>query len=284
MNVFQLAIKSYISCLPCTGKIPNIRSWKQYMSRLPTHEEAEHWKGNLACICGKVSYGLTCVDFDEKNGETWDDWISDINHIKPELLGKLYMETTISGGYHVCYRSDSNMHNCKLACNKEGKGKIEIRGEGGYFVSAPSEGYNIYFGKLSTLQKISEAEENILLGCAESYNEYIVEEYQPKKHRTPTGDSVFNKYDSVTNPIPLLQKYGWTIDRCFNDKVYLRRPGKDKGVSASWNFIPNRFYCFSTSTVFKNEVPLTPSAIYTFLVHNGDFRAAAKEIQNNNAF
>jgi hypothetical protein len=281
MNIFQRAITAGYSCIPCKGKIPAISHWKEYMHSKPSVKSASSWNGNIAIICGDVSGGLACIDFDVKNGNKYDDFIIDVNYLKPELLGKLYMETTPSGGYHVCYRANTDMRNRKLACNKDGVATIETRGNGGYFICAPSDGYSVYFGKLSTLRTITKDEENLLIAICESLNEYEMPEYKQASKEEITGDSVFNRYDSVTDPIPLLEAHGWTVIRCRNDAVYLSRPGKDRGISATWNHIPNRLYVFSSSTVFEQGAIYKPSAIYTTLEHNGNYHNAAKFLSQN---
>jgi putative DNA primase/helicase len=56
---------------------------------------------------------------------------------------------------------------------------------------------------------------------------------------------------------------------------YLRRPGKDRGVSATVNRNGSgRLYVFSTSTEFEAEKPYTKFAAYALLEHGGDFREA----------
>lgn len=282
MNIFQKAITAGYSCMPCNWeKKPRLSKWKQYMNKPATMSIAETWNGNIAIICGRVSGGLTCIDFDIKNGDKFDDWILNVNNITPSLLGKLFMENTPSGGYHVCYRSKSIIKNRKLARNREGKATIETRGEGGYFVCSPSKGYKVYFGKLSNLSIINDEEEATILGVAEAFDEYEKEKYKPRHGNEITGDSVFNRYDSITNPIPILQSHGWSVVYSRGDRVYLRRPGKGKGVSASWNVIPNRFYCFSTSTKFRPETVYKASAVYTFLEHDGNFKMAYKALVNS---
>ena len=294
-----MAINAGYSCIPCNNnKEPMLIHWRQYISKLPSIRTAKNWNGNIAVICGKVSGGLVCIDFDVKNGDRFERWALDINWIKPELLGKLYIENTPSGGYHVCYRFlETKIRNKKLACpkemvidpetkrikinpktNKSYGAMIETRGEGGYFVCAPSNGYSIHFGKLLNLQQITKEEESILIEAAKSYNELNKFEYKPKNKIEVVGDSVFNRYDSVTDPIPLLVSHGWAIVYQTDDKVLLTRPGKDRGVSASWNYIPNRLYVFSSSTIFEQEMLYKSSAIYTMLEHNGNYHNAAKEL------
>jgi hypothetical protein len=241
-------------------------------------EEAARWSGDIAVICGRVSGGLVALDFDIKNGDRVEQWIGDVNAIMPELLSKLYYETTPSGGRHICYRSAGGGRNRPLARNRDGKAMIETRGEGGYLVVAPSCGYTVYFGKLSELRPLTEGEESILLAVAEGFDEYEQPDYKPTHATEVTGDTVFNRYDSATDPVPLLLAHGWTIVHSKGNKAYLCRPDKRGGISASWNHIPGRFYCFTSSTQFEPEKPYKPSAVYAILEHSGDFRAACRAL------
>ena len=280
VNIFQRAISAGYSCIPCEGKRPAIKSWKKYMAELPSMQTAAGWAGNIGIICGAISGGLTCLDFDIKNGDRWEQWLFDVNNISPRTLSKLFVEKTPSGGYHVAFRSKKKYSNLKLASNKDGLGMIETRGEGGYFICAPSNGYTVNFGKLSELKPLQEGEPETLIAVCESYDELEHPKYEPKqiKAKQPQGETVFDKYDSCNNPINLLSQYGWTVVFVKNDKIYLRRPGKKDGISATWNVIPDRFYCFSTSTPFKNCHVYKASAVYAVLVHNGDFKKACKQL------
>lgn len=276
MNVFQKALKCGYSVIPCIGKKPSV-DWKKYQKLPATIDVAKKWKGNIAVVCGKVSGGLVVLDFDVKNGNRFDDWVKDVNAIDSKVLSKLYIETTPSGGYHVCYKSKSGVPNMKLACNKDGKATIETRGEGGCSICAPSKGYHVYYNTLKNISVISDEEESVLLAVAESFDELERNEYVPKNKIEITGDTILNRYDSIVNPVQLLQKYGWEIVFSRGEKVYLKRPDKKDGsISATWNVIPDRFYCFTTSTIFESEHVYKASAVYAMLEHGGDFAAACK--------
>lgn len=280
MNIFQKAISAGFSCVPCNGKVPT-KNWKKYTTIRATMKEASTWSGNIGIVCGKISGGLIALDFDIKNGDRLDEWITDVNNIKPELLSLLYCEKTPSGGMHICYRSKNEMNNKKLACNINGEVMIETRGENGIIVCAPSKGYEVFFGKLSKLKQITDDDESILLAVAEGFNEFEREEYKPKHSTEVTGDTVFNRFDSVTDPVPILQAHGWSVVNNHGNRVYLRRPGKNEGISATWNAVPDRFYCFSTSTKFESEKVYKASAVYAILEHDGDYKAAAKALYDS---
>jgi hypothetical protein len=279
-NIFLEYIKYGLSVIPVRDKKCQLVSWKQYQEHLPVPQEAEFWIGDVACICGPISGGLLCIDFDIKNGNKFDEWQNLINEKFPEILSKLVIESTPSVGCHVIFKTDKKIGNVKLACNKEHKATIETRGAGGYFVCAPSTNYKLYYGSFDKISKLTDEETEIVLSCAAALNEYSVPEPEQKENRLiGSGLTPCDDYDAKINIGDLLIKHGWKESFSRVEKRYFQRPGKEgRGVSASWNAIPNRFYVFSTSTNFENEHVYKPSAVYAILEHGGDFSKAAKEL------
>jgi hypothetical protein len=279
-TIFLKYISYGLSVIPVKDKICQLTSWKQYQEHLPVPQEAEFWIGDIACICGEISGGLLCIDFDVKNGDKFGDWQNLINEKFPEILSKLVIESTPSGGYHVIFKTGKKIGNIKLACNKDRKATIETRGSGGYFVCYPSTNYKLYYGDFDKINKLTDEETEIVLSCAASLNEYTAPEPERTESK-PIGSGITpcDDYDARTNIGDLLIKHGWKEAFSRGEKRYFQRPGKDgRGISASWNAIPNRFYVFSTSTNFENEHIYKPSAVYTILEHSGDFSKAAKEL------
>jgi hypothetical protein len=282
MNTFQTYLSYGLSVIPCNGKIPSVPSWKKYQETLATTEEAGLWVGNVACICGRVSGGLVCIDFDVKNGDRFRQWAVLVQQIFPEIIVKLVVENTPSGGKHVIYRTPVEYRNTKLACNADGLATIETRGEGGYFVCTPSEGYHLSYGQIAAISTLSAEEHQAILSAARSLNEKTKEEIKPPLPTQAPRSldlSPFDDYDSRPNISEILCAHGWTIAFCKNDVTYFKRPGKtERGISASWNHVPNRLYVFTTSTQFENEAIYKASAVYAILEHGGDYSSAAYEL------
>jgi hypothetical protein len=281
MNIFQQYISLGLSVIPVKAKICQITSWKQFQEQIPTQEEALLWTGDIACICGSVSGGLHCLDFDLKNGEKYTEWMEILLKSMPELPSKLVIEKTPSGGHHVVYRSGITIKNVKLACCKEGPATIETRGEGGYFVCTPSENYKLIYGSFDKIQKLTDEETAFIITSAMSLNEKIAEqkEERPQQEYNSTELSPFDDYNSRHDMAGLLQKHGWKLLFDRNGVTYYQRPGKDgRGISASWNNVPNRFYVFSTATQFENNQIYKASAVYSILEHAGNYSMAAKEL------
>jgi len=281
MNTYELYISYGLSVIPCEMKRPMI-AWKQYQTQLPTKLDAALFKASqIACICGKISGGLICIDFDVKNGDMYNPWLFLVNEQYPELLSKLVIEKTPSGGYHVIFRSNILIGNVKLANNFEHKATIETRGEGGYFCCYPSPDYLLEYGQFDKISLLTNEETELLIQSARSFNQITEEPKEPAGNiiNTRIGRSPFDDYDSRHTLDTLLIKHGWRALFSVKNKVYWQRPGKqDRSISATWNAIPDRFYVFSTSTKFENNHVYKPSAVYATLEHNGDYSAAAKEL------
>lgn len=152
-----------VSVVPvATNKRAAIR-WKEYQARCPSLDELTEWWGNghpwgIAIICGAVSGGLEMTEIEGR--ATTSDALTDVANAADELgVGEIwdlllsgYVQQSPSGGMHLVYRiSDHEVpgnekiaHEAPSLDPKSGKMvqlvKAETRGEGGYFVGAPSPG------------------------------------------------------------------------------------------------------------------------------------------------
>ena len=267
-----------LACIPVSAeKVPLIKSWKSYMAELPAEAEQAKWFSNGAGIA-LVAGDVQCIDVDEKYqaglmaafearvrtsglGDVWD---------------RCLIQKTPSGGYHLVFRSEGQpFRNMKLAqkgAEENHLTLIETRGAGGYFLIAPSEGYEIIAGDFEMLPILTEEERADLLDVARSFNARSPREavQTAKVSDLSPGDD----YDVRGDVQGILRSHGWTQ---VND-VHWRRPGKDKGISASFGVIPGRFWVWSTSTIFESEHLYRPYAVYAMLEHGGDYKRAIAEL------
>lgn len=239
----------------------------------------------IGLMCGSVSGGLECIDFDNHLGnaeEIFHEYFS-IPEID-KMLGenKLFVETTKRGGFHVVYKTEFFQGNQKLARQRDANGKIETvietRGDGGYFCAYPTDGYKwIGVSPLDIeMPFISNEERSLLLNHARSYNTIVKDENATQSTGEKVGDIYNNDLNAIDEAKTLLTNHGWRIDG-----KLCKRPGKeDKGYSATFGRVaPNVFYVFSTNaTPFESEHPYKPFQIKALLEHNGDFKACAKEL------
>ena len=269
--------------------------WKKFQSEIPTKDELEaqfkHQKcKGIAIICGQVSGNLEVIDVDLKydiSGKLWENLQNDLSFI----ISKLYKVKTKSGGYHLCYRCECIEGNLKLANRPATEAElkdnphikqvvlIETRGEGGYVIAPPTEGYERI--DEFNLPIITSDEREQILEICRSYNE-VIEEVQPT-HRSHTSSGFaktpWDDYNEKSNPIELLQRHGWTVVQNQSERTIFKRPGTtDSRSSGDFHHTKNLFKVFTTSSQFEPGKGYKPFALYTILEHNGDYSKAAKKL------
>jgi hypothetical protein len=263
-------------------KRPALAAWKSYQLQLPTTAELDAWFGNgcdaVCLVAGSVSGNLELLDFD-RGGELFDAWAAKIS---TEMLAKLVVETSQSGGKHVIYRCVTPVSgNLKLAQGRrDGQPVtlIETRGEGGLFLCAPTDGYRLTQGTFSNIPVLTDAERDLLLEAAWSLNESVPEpaEYAPT-YSSPSDKRPGDDYNARGDVRALLIKAGWTLARP-GENEFWRRPGKDRGWSSTLR--DRVFYVFSSNAApFEPNRAYSPFAVYALLEHQGDFAQAASALR-----
>lgn len=274
--------------------------WKQYQSEIITvdhfNEQLSHEKAaGIAIICGAVSGGLEVVDVDLKNditGNLWNrlfDEITDAN-----LISKLKIAKTKSGGYHLYYRCEDIQGNQKLALRPATEQElkdnpqlkqvviIETRGEAGYVIAAPTEGYEFISG---TLQVLTIDQRECLLEICRSFNEVFEQPIVPGKSKPESrefGLSPFDDYNKRGDVIELLRSHGWTIVKQNGGKTVFKRPGTtDSKSSGDFNHNLNWFSVFTTNSCFEPNKAYLPYAVYAMLECGGDFKEASRKLSDS---
>ena len=303
MDFYNIALNyasNNISVIPVdiVTKAPLIEAWKKYQNKIAIPEELRknffglNGTTGIATICGKVSGNLEFIDIDNKIDnidELYANFKTLVNEHDSTLWSKLLIEKTQSGGYHLGYRCTTAVgRNTKLArdVNKHGEVVtiVETRAEGGYVIVAPSAGYNLIQRDFSSLQVISAEDREFLLNTGKSFNKIedaletaknIESGYDEEIMPERPGDA-FNKNGDI---IDLLIENGWTASNRNAQVIYLKRPGKNKGLSATFNHVPNKLYVFSTNAhPFEGGRAYDKFAVYSILKHNGDFKAASRTL------
>lgn len=254
-------------------------AWKAFQDRLPSDHELSKWFpgkcDSLCIVTGKVSGNLEMMDFDNQ-GELFERWSK---AIPPNLLDRLVVESSQSGGRHVVYRCEQPVDgNLKLAQGlRDGKlvTLIETRGEGGLFLCDPSPGYEIIQGELVDPPVLSVAERESLLMAAWELNE---QKPQPVEFHVTGDERPGDDFNQRGNINDLLAKHGWKPGAVHADgNQHWTRPGKPNGTSATLK--DRTFYVFSSNAApFAANQGYSPFAIYSLLKHAGDFEAAAREL------
>ncbi len=281
------------------SKDPTV-SWKKYQTALPTDQEISQWwsKGSnsMGLLGGKISGNLEIIDFDEKYNndskslfEQWKEWVYAKD---PTLVKRLPCQTTRNKGFHVLYRCSTIQGNQVLAeraatedelkknPREKAKTLIETRGEGGYILCDPSPGYSVINGRISSIPIITPNERAILFSAAHALNQYISSKLVAS---IPKG-AVTNKrpgddYNVKCDHRAFLEKHGWKYLREKDGNELWQRPGKNEGVSASYEKEMRVLYIFSSSvSPLESGKAYTLFNLFTNWEANGDYTEAARQL------
>lgn len=260
----------------------------------------------VGIACGKDSNGIECLDFDNHIGNAED--IAD-SFITDEVVSQMYLdkkiviESTPSGGFHIIFQCDYNEGNLKLSNQNNGDKVdcvIETRGEGGYFVCSPTDGYNWInlqdengkdvVNDICDLTRISKEERSYLIQLAKSYDNVSKVETQPYIAPPKNVNQNVNIIDiyhqdpnSIQEAMGILEGNGWKFrDRRYGKGYELVRPDKNfkDGISATFGYVAeNCFYVFTSSAYpFEPNKGYNPFLIKSLLEHNGNHKECAKEL------
>jgi putative DNA primase/helicase len=273
------------SVLPCgADKKPAVESWKQYQTELMTETEARRCFGNaprLAVIGGKVSGNLECLDIDDPT--TYEPFLELLEMRSPGLPAKLLKRQTPSGGYHLIYRcSEPVAGNLKLACTAGNEVRIETRGEGGYFLSAPSEGYTVISGKMIDCPTLTPEEVEAIHSTAKAFDlrQPVCRPDKPTASigQMVNGDAPGTRFNQAHSVAEILEAQGWRKDKRTTAGTGWTRPGKDSGTSGV--LLENgNFYVWSANAgPLESGRSYDAFGLFTMYNHGGDFAAAAREL------
>jgi hypothetical protein len=296
MNFSDIQNIDGLQFMPVTQKkLPIIKGWQNLFKKHDlTNSEA------IGLVCGKLSGNLEVIDIDLKydlTGKLFDRYKRLINDANPEVLKKLVVQKTQSGGYHFIYRCTKIDGNLKLAnratiqsekeetyqlsyqyeidkgsspdvaekvaqkakLNDNVRVLLETRGEGGYIMCFPSKNYELVYGDYYSITEISEEERETLLNVARQFNE-VIKEFTPQRidsRKGIKGLSSFEDYNDRGDVIGLLESHGWKIVNQKGSKTIFLRPGQTSSQS-SGNYDHNKKW-FS---VFTTSTEFEPQHAY----------------------
>lgn len=132
------------SVIPVKGKLP-LLAWQEFQTRHATPDEIRQWftqwtDAGVGVVTGAIS-NLVVLDIDVKGtGEMITDpvsWVYD-HGLTPTMTAR-----TASGGLHLYYAHPGVRTPNQARCAVIGGLPVDVRGDGGFVVAPPSEGYRL---------------------------------------------------------------------------------------------------------------------------------------------
>lgn len=266
-------------------------TWKPLQEKPAAKDALEAWEKMfgeawVGVACGPVSGGLEVLDFDipgKVKGQKPPAWAPWVKLLKDngygDLLKKLIVYTTASGGKQVLYRCKGLADGNQKLARRHKDVLIETRGVGGYVVCPPTPGYKLQNGTLETIPILTLDERNTLIEAARLLDESEPEPVQePREPSTATGTRPGDDYDTRKSWGDVLEPLGWKRGRNWGDKTYWVRPGKSVRDGHSAISDDTHLYVYSSSTDLPQEKQLSKFAVYTHAYHKGDFGKAARQL------
>lgn len=317
MNIKDVASKyseKGFSVIPISSnKIPTIKGWREFQERPMTKDEVEmYFKDDtygMALIMG-TEKSLYTIDIDLKYDLSGDIFKRFLEDIPKKILNKLYIQKTVSGGYHLIFKCPYIKEgNLKLACrfttadekhrtymeafenpltkdkalkiasNDTSRVLFETRGFGGYICMNPTPGYKKVKGKVFNELSLKEYFE--LLDSARYFNEINKVSRKDSRQECKNDNwevTPFKDYNERGDVLHILSINGWTEVHSSRSNIRLKRPGKSSASSAIFNNETRIFSVFSTSTSFDNNRGYTPSDVFIHLECNDDVGVAYNKL------
>lgn len=305
MNYIKIA-KHYkskgLSIIPINATKQPLYSWYLYTTKIASDSEIEEMFKKcfgIGIITGKVScpkegFALLVVDIDAKNFDSSINYEQICNSIPKELLDKLFIVRTRSGGYHWYFYTPAEITGNKryaMRCTSDEEKKvspdekvkvlIENRFNGGFVVSPPTENYEV----VSTITKIpylSLEEHSIIIDAMCSFNrvfndEVALERFQEEK-RNKFLINPFEDYDKRCDLLSLLEENGYTQVLTDGDNIRLKRAGATSSHSGYYSISKNRYTNFSTSSLFESGKTYRASEVFTMLMCEGDWKCSYRKL------
>jgi hypothetical protein len=312
-NILQAALDLHdagCSVVPARtdGSKAPIGSWKQYQVTRPTRDEVIEWfkdgHEGIGVITGSVSGNLEML---EAEGRAVHDGFFEqakdlaINSGLEEIWNVLvsgYVEMTPSGGLHFLYRiaDEPVPGNTKIARRPGENDSVEVlfetRGQGGFVVTAPSQGathpsgnpWVLLNGSPMAIPMFSMEEREALhtvfktldsMPARDSFATALLNSSQNDESKPGTDFNNRATWDEILIPV------GWSKGYTAKGHTLWTRPNKSSslGYSASSKEETGNLYVFSTSTIFEAERPYSKFAAFAALHHGNDFKAAARDLR-----
>lgn len=220
---------------------------------------------NANAVALKLHAPFFMFDFDLKNSQDktiYSQWLQMIEANNEDILRKICIEKTRSGGYHVYAKHPKVSHKKMLAASETGHEVISLYTGGLLSFCAPTPDYEIIHNDFTDIEDLTDDELDLCCAAAIHFNKYIPKEseYVPGEIISyPTEyESVAMQFDKLCTD-DLFEQILHMIDlfpvkdsrnkkEKFGNQYYLyHRKGSTAKFSAKVRFDQKRLFLFSAS-------------------------------------
>lgn len=291
-----------LSVIPINATKQPLYSWYTFTTKIASDSEIEEMFKNcfgIGIITGKVScptegYALLVVDIDAKHFDSNISYEQICNSISKELLDKLFIVRTRSGGFHWYFYTPAEItgnkryalrqtseEERKLNPDEKVKVLIENRMQGGFVVAPPTEKYEVV-SDVKKIPYLSLEEHSVIVDAMCSFNrvfndEVVLERFQEEK-RNKFLINPFEDYDKRCDLLSLLEQNGYTQVLTDGDNIRLKRAGATSSHSGYYSISKNRYTNFSTSSLFESGKTYRASEVLTILECDEDWKKSYRKL------
>lgn len=266
---------------------------------------------NCNAIALKLYPPFFMLDFDLKNDKRkgiFDEWLHIIKSTNEDILSKVCIEKTRSGGYHVYAKYEKVDHKKMLALSEDKREVISVYTGGLLSFCTPTPNYELTHNDFTDIQDLNQEEFDILCNAAAYFNAYTGDDVLTQESKIITYPVEYENiamqfdagctddiFDKLLNSINL---YELEDKRLFKNEKYIPYLSKNSNASYSAKayFYSKRLLIFSGSYVDfpnfhtkidQNDISwiLTPTKII-YYKNKRDWEKTIKDINyicdNNN--
>ena len=291
----QALLRAGYSVIVVNEKKVPIHHWKSCMTAAATEKQLSEWctmptAYRLGYPCGYND--AFCIDIDlkvlpmEMRAQMWEEFIAFVRENIDAFDRKVAVHKTMNFGYHLTYRTKTDMGNVKLAVpsktgiQKNGKpcaeALVETRGAGGYAIFYDECVNGLDYTEIGVL---SDEEHNAIINIGRMYDERVAESEpeQPKREVQQTGMTPWADYNQRHTVFDVVGDE-FKVVRNLSNKTVIKRHGAESPHSGYVFRDSGCMYLFSTGTRYPNQKLLSAFNLYAIRHHSGDFSQAAKKL------
>lgn len=217
---------------------------------------------NINGMALKMYAPFGCLDFDLKNTENkaiFDEFLKGIKYSNDDILSKICVETTRSGGYHVYIKYDKLSKKQMLARNENGNETIALYVGSVLVYCDPTPGYEIFHNTLEDVDMLTDDEFDTIINLCSKFDEYapVHGDSEPYTVDYPSEyESISMQFDNnvtddvfthMINEIDLFEVSDYKYKKTDKFRAFLRKGSEAKYSAKAYFGYNKKLLIFSAS-------------------------------------